>query len=116
MSQSVSRDILTPPRRTAREIWNSDGLSVAGNTGGRGLLLALPVRTVSRVGRETEGSSWGGPWPVTMHEEEMMTKLWAVVLVVLSLLFVAPLIESGTSESSQIFQSVGNAEGGGGGA
>jgi hypothetical protein len=51
-----------------------------------------------------------------MHEEETMTKLWAVVLVVVSLLFVAPLIESGTSESSQIFQSVGNAEGGGGGA
>src|SRR5262245_66193721 len=51
-----------------------------------------------------------------MHEEETMTKLWAVVVVVLSLLFVAPLIESGTSESSQIFQSVGNAEGGGRGA
>ena len=45
-----------------------------------------------------------------------MTKLWAVLLVILSLLFVAPLLESGTSESSQIFQSIGNAEGGGGGA
>ena len=45
-----------------------------------------------------------------------MTKLWTVLFVVLSLLFVAPLLESGTSESSQIFQSVGNAEGGGGGA
>src|SRR5215471_10380144 len=113
-SQSVSRDLQFPPRRTSWEILNSDRLSGAGNTGGRGLLLALPLRTVSRVGRDTRGSSWGGPWPITMHEEETMTKLWAVVLVVVSLLFVAPLIESGTSESSQIFQSVGNAEGGGG--
>ena len=45
-----------------------------------------------------------------------MTKVWTVLVVVMSLLFVAPLLESGTSESSQIFQSVGNAEGGGGGA
>jgi len=45
-----------------------------------------------------------------------MTKLWAVLLVLASLLLAAPVIESGTSESSQIFQSVGNAEGGGGGA
>jgi len=45
-----------------------------------------------------------------------MTKLWAVLLVLVSLLLVAPVLESGTSESNQIFQSVGNAEGGGGGA
>jgi hypothetical protein len=45
-----------------------------------------------------------------------MTKLWAVLLVLVSLLLVAPLLESGTSESSQVFQAIGNAEGGGGGA
>ena len=45
-----------------------------------------------------------------------MTKVWTVLVVVMSLLFVAPLLESATSESTQIFQSVGNAEGGGGGA
>jgi hypothetical protein len=44
----------------------------------------------------------------------MMTKLWAVVTVVLSLLFVAPVIESGTT-SVPVLQAVGNAcEGGGG--
>lgn len=45
-----------------------------------------------------------------------MTKLWAVLLILVSLLLVAPLLESGTSESSQVFQAIGNAEGGGGGA
>ena len=45
-----------------------------------------------------------------------MMKLWAILMVLASLLLVAPVLESGTSESSQIFQSVGNAEGGGGGA
>jgi hypothetical protein len=44
-----------------------------------------------------------------------MTKLWVVVLVLVSFLFVAPVIESETSESSTIFQAIGTAEGGGGG-
>ncbi len=43
-----------------------------------------------------------------------MTKLWAVLLIVVSFLLVAPVIESGTSESSAIFQAIGTAEGGGG--
>jgi hypothetical protein len=43
-----------------------------------------------------------------------MTKLWVVLLILGSILFVAPVIESGTSESSTIFQAVGTAEGGGG--
>lgn len=43
-----------------------------------------------------------------------MKKIVAIVLVLVSLLFVAPLIESGTSSSTQIFQAVGTAEGGGG--
>jgi hypothetical protein len=43
-----------------------------------------------------------------------MVKVWAVLVVLVSLLFVAPVIESGTSESSTIFQSIGTAEGGGG--
>ncbi len=40
-----------------------------------------------------------------------MKKALAIVLAVVSLLLVAPLLESGTS-STQVFQAVGNAEGG----
>jgi len=43
-----------------------------------------------------------------------MTKLTAVALALISLLLVAPVIESGTSGSSQLFVAVGNADGGGG--
>ena len=41
-----------------------------------------------------------------------MAKFWAAVLIVASLLMLAPVIESGTSGSTQFFQAVGNAEGG----
>jgi hypothetical protein len=44
-----------------------------------------------------------------------MTKLVAVLAVLASVLFVAPVIESGTSESTQIFQAIGTADGSGGG-
>ncbi|MBI2215705.1 MAG: hypothetical protein HYU51_00255 [Candidatus Rokubacteria bacterium] len=47
-----------------------------------------------------------------------MTKLVAVVVMVLSalsVLFVAPVIESGTSGYTQVFQAIGTADGGGGG-
>ena len=44
-----------------------------------------------------------------------MTKAWAVLLMLASFLLVAPVIESGTSESTQMFVAIGNAEGGGGG-
>ncbi len=44
-----------------------------------------------------------------------MTKAWAVLLVLASFLLVAPVIESGTSESTQVFVAIGNAEGGAGG-
>ena len=43
-----------------------------------------------------------------------MTKLFAVALALVSLLLVAPVIESGTSGSMQLFVAVGNADGGGG--
>ncbi len=43
-----------------------------------------------------------------------MTKVLALGLTLVSLLLVAPIIESGTSGSTQIFVAVGNAEGGGG--
>jgi hypothetical protein len=46
--------------------------------------------------------------------DQVMTKLIAVALALVSLLMVAPVIESGTSGSTQIFVAVGNAEGGGG--
>ena len=42
-----------------------------------------------------------------------MAKVWAALLVIASFLMLAPVIESGTSESTQFFQAVGNAEGGG---
>jgi hypothetical protein len=44
-----------------------------------------------------------------------MVKLWALALVVASFLLLAPVIESGTSGSTQLFQAIGTAEGGGGG-
>ena len=43
-----------------------------------------------------------------------MTKLIAVAFALASLLLVAPVIESGTSVSTQLFVAIGNAEGGGG--
>jgi hypothetical protein len=43
-----------------------------------------------------------------------MTKLIALAVALLSLLLVAPVIESGTSGSSQLFVAIGNADGGGG--
>ena len=44
-----------------------------------------------------------------------MTKLVGALLTLLALLLVAPVIESGTSGSSQWFQAIGTADGGGGG-
>lgn len=44
-----------------------------------------------------------------------MTKLLAAFLLVASFLLAAPVIESGTSGSTQLFQAIGTAEGGGGG-
>jgi hypothetical protein len=42
-----------------------------------------------------------------------MRKVLAAVLVFASLLFIAPVIESATSSSTQIFQAIGTADGGG---
>ena len=42
-----------------------------------------------------------------------MTKVWAILAVIASFLLVAPVIESGTSSSTQFFQAVGTADGGG---
>ena len=44
-----------------------------------------------------------------------MTRIWAVLLVLASFLLVAPVIESGTSESTQRLRAVGTADGGDGG-
>jgi hypothetical protein len=43
-----------------------------------------------------------------------MTKLIAMTLAIASLLLVAPIIESGTSGTTQLFVAVGNADGSGG--
>jgi hypothetical protein len=42
-----------------------------------------------------------------------MAKLVAALAIVVSFLMLAPIIESGTSESTQFFQAIGTAEGGG---
>jgi hypothetical protein len=47
--------------------------------------------------------------------ETYMTKLLAALFLLASFLFVAPVIESGTSGSTQMFQAIGTADGGGGG-
>jgi len=44
-----------------------------------------------------------------------MTKLLALALVIASFLLALPVIESGTSGSTQLFQAIGTADGGGGG-
>ena len=44
-----------------------------------------------------------------------MTKVFGIVLALAALLFAAPVIESGTSGSTQWFQAIGTADGGGGG-
>jgi len=42
-------------------------------------------------------------------------KVLALILALASLLLVAPVIESGTSGSTQLFQAIGTADGGSGG-
>ena len=44
-----------------------------------------------------------------------MTKLMAVLVVLGMFLLVAPVVEHGTVESTNIFTAIGNAEGGAGG-
>ena len=44
-----------------------------------------------------------------------MVRLFAMLVVLAAFLLVAPVIESGTSESTQIFQAIGTADGSGGG-
>jgi hypothetical protein len=51
-------------------------------------------------------------YPCLTQEERAMTKLWAVLLILASFLLVAPVIESGTSESTEVFQAIGTADGG----
>ena len=43
-----------------------------------------------------------------------MAKVWAALLIVASMLLAAPVIESATSSSTQVFQAIGTADGGGG--
>ena len=47
--------------------------------------------------------------------ERQMIKLMALVVALASFLLVAPVIESGTSTSTQVFQAIGTADGGSGG-
>lgn len=43
-----------------------------------------------------------------------MTKVLAVLIILASFLLVAPVIESGTTGSTQFFQAIGTADGGAG--
>ena len=47
--------------------------------------------------------------------DRAMSKVIAVAFVLASFLFAAPVIESATSGSTQLFQAIGTADGGGGG-
>jgi hypothetical protein len=51
--------------------------------------------------------------PNIRRGENAMAKVWAALLIVASLLLVAPIIESGTAGNTQYFQAVGTADGGG---
>ena len=46
--------------------------------------------------------------------ESPMIRVFALVVALASFLLVAPVIESGTSGSTQVFQAIGTADGGGG--
>jgi hypothetical protein len=50
-----------------------------------------------------------------LQREKAMSRVIAAALIFGSLLFAAPVIESGTSGSTQLFQAIGTADGGGGG-
>ncbi len=69
------------------------------------LLLSLPTTTKL---------SWGGLPNPQHNEERLMTKVLAVVMIIASLLLVAPVIESGTTGATQFFQAIGTADGGAG--
>jgi hypothetical protein len=56
-----------------------------------------------------------GRAPVLVTRERDMAKVWAALLIVTAMLFAAPVIESATSNSTQVFQAIGTADGGGGG-
>ena len=47
--------------------------------------------------------------------DSSMIKVLALVVALASFLLVAPVIESGTSGSTQVFQAIGTADGGSGG-
>jgi ribosomal protein S5 len=49
------------------------------------------------------------------QKERDMMKLWAVLMILVSVVLVAPVVESGTYSSLNLFVAVGNADGGGGG-
>jgi hypothetical protein len=57
--------------------------------------------------------SWGGFPQLEQVEEGVMAKVLAVLAAIVSFLLVAPVIESGTSGSTQFFQAIGTADGGG---
>ena len=56
-----------------------------------------------------------GRVPILATRERDMSRLWAALLIVTAMLFAAPVIESATSNSTQVFQALGTADGGGGG-
>jgi|SoiMethySBSTD1v2_1073268.scaffolds.fasta_scaffold296665_1 hypothetical protein len=49
------------------------------------------------------------------QKETAMKTLLGALAIIVAFLFAAPIIESGTSGATQVFQAIGTAEGGGGG-
>jgi len=71
----------------------------------------LAIHLLIVVSYRTTDLSWRGIRTPTRRR--LMAKIWAALLVIASFLMLAPVMESGTSESTQFFQAIGNAEGGG---
>jgi hypothetical protein len=82
-------------------------------------MTALPANVVptialtrpNQANRRQQGASGSPP---AAQKRMTMAKLIAVALALTTLLLVAPIIESETSATSQIFVTIGNADGSGG--
>ena len=75
--------------------------------------MALRRRLFERAGdgEVVDGAALEHKWTLFL---ELMVKLTAVIVVIASFLFFAPVIESGTPSHLSVFQAVGNAAEGAG--
>lgn len=82
---------------------------VAGSDATRGLAIDLLSRLPRRASALLMVRTASGP-----KGESPMIKVLALVVALASFLLAAPVIESGTTGSTQVFQAIGTADGGGG--